>query len=212
MRTTGPAPFDVAGEMPELAPYARTAVRLHPRRGEPAAGQSSMGGPLLWPVDEAWPACDGPGAYDHFDGSPGEDGVPLVPVLQLLAEDVPELPFPEATGWPYEDELGVVPGTKVGGYPGWTQGPEWPECRCGRTRDHLLTVASWEFSRGDDRRWIPLEDRPAMAGWGFDAPDDHPWRAVQNPAGLMLGDAGGISLFECRACPERPFGYRFDCS
>jgi hypothetical protein len=62
------------------------------------------------------------------------------------------------------------------------------------------------------RRWIPLQDRPAMAGWGFDAPDDHPWRAIQNPAGLMLGDVGSIYLFICPSCPDRPFDYRFDCS
>jgi hypothetical protein len=36
---------------------------------------------------------------------------------------------------------------------------------------------------------------------------DHP-----KPAGLMLGDAGGIYLFACTACPDRPFDYRFDCS
>ncbi|XVV16772.1 hypothetical protein ACQP2X_21065 [Actinoplanes sp. CA-131856] len=56
--------------------------------------------------------------------------------------------------------------------------------------EHLLTVASWEFSRGDE----------------------HPGRRVQNPAGLMLGDVGGIYLFTCPVCPGRPFAYRFDCS
>jgi hypothetical protein len=78
--------------------------------------------------------------------------------------------------------------------------------------EHLLTIASWEFSRGDERRWIPVEDRPAMADWGWDAADDHPWRVLQNPTGLMLGDAGGIYLFVCTRCPTRPFDYRFDCS
>jgi hypothetical protein len=57
---------------------------------------------------------------------------------------------------------------------------------------HLLTVASWEFSRGDEKRWILVQDRAAMVGWGFDSPAEHPWRTIQNPAGLMLGDAGGI--------------------
>jgi hypothetical protein len=116
------------------------------------------------------------------------------------------------TGWQYEYDLAVASGTKVGGYPGWTQPPNWPVCECGVQMDHLLTVASWEFSRGDEKRWIPLEDRPAMAGWGFDSADDHPWRLIQNPAGLMLGDAGGIYVFVCVSCPDRPFDYRFDCS
>ncbi|MEN3610693.1 hypothetical protein AAH979_14195 [Plantactinospora sp. ZYX-F-223] len=118
----------------------------------------------------------------------------------------------EQTGWQYEYDLSEASGTKVGGYPGWTQSPDWPVCGCGTGMTHLLTIASWEFSRGDEKRWIPVEDRPAMAGWSFDGDDDHPWRAVQNPAGIMLGDVGGIYLFVCPSCPERPFDYRFDCA
>jgi hypothetical protein len=77
---------------------------------------------------------------------------------------------------------------------------------------HLLTIASWEFSRGDDKRWLALEDRPAMDGWGFDSPDDHPWWSMRNPSGIMLGDAGGMFLFECLSCEDRPFTFGFDCS
>ena len=240
-----------------------------------------------------------PKGGDHLDSLPAEAEVPLVPVLQLFADDVPELPFPagtdvlqvlwcpfdhepwssprpqirwrrradiaacrpgmpapdseteaeripnpclldpervveyptydlpeavraqirdtirqveQDTGWQYDTDLAVASGTKVGGYPGWTQPPDWPGCPCGATMQHLLTVASWEFSRGDEKRWIPVQDRPAMAGWGFNSPGDHPWRTIQNPAGLMLGDAGGIYLFICSDCPDRPFEYRFDCS
>jgi hypothetical protein len=127
VHTTPPPPFDVAAALPPVAPYARTTVRLHPRPGAPTAAQSSMGGPLLWPAEEPWPACDGPAGAEHLDG----------------AEVVP---------------------------------------------------------------------RPAMAGWGFDTAADHPWRRLQNPAGIILGDAGGIYLFVCLACPGRPYEYRFDCS
>jgi hypothetical protein len=279
-----------------VIPFARTTVRLHPRKGSPDAGQSSVGGPLLWPADEPWPTCGQADLDDH----PDEDaGVPLVPVLQLRFEDIPELPFPEGTdilqvlwcpfdhdpwsaprpqlywrrradigarreampdthedadpayipdqcvvdpervteypahdlprdvwsqigetveqieadtGWQYDTDLAVASGTKTGGYPGWTQSPDWPVCDCGTRMEHLLTVASWEFSRGDEKRWIPLQDRAAMAGWGFNSSDDHPWRAIQNPAGLMLGDVGGIYIFVCLICRHRPFDYRFDCS
>ncbi|GAB3942107.1 hypothetical protein GCM10027614_28600 [Micromonospora vulcania] len=284
---------------PAVAPYALTTVRLHPRPGSPTVEQSSVGGPLLWPLDEPWPTCDGPEPYDHLDSSPGEAAAPLVPVVQLLAEDVPEVPFPEGadvlqvlwcpfdhdpssaprpelrwrsragigarrlampvpdeesdpryvpdpcvldpervieypthdlpqavwsqidaavgqveqdTGWSYEADLAVASGIKVGGYPGWTQSPQWPVCGCGTSMRHLLTIASWEFSGGDEKRWVALEDRPAMVGWGYDSSDDHPWRTLQNPAGLMLGDAGGIYLFVCTTCPNRPFDHRFDCS
>ncbi|MFG2331223.1 hypothetical protein ACGFMM_16540 [Streptomyces sp. NPDC048604] len=55
-------PLDITVPFPELSAYARTGTRLHPRPGAPAA-DSSVGGPLLWPADEAWPVCEqhGPG-------------------------------------------------------------------------------------------------------------------------------------------------------
>ncbi|MCX5077911.1 hypothetical protein ACWGCI_17265 [Streptomyces sp. NPDC054949] len=59
VRTTPPRPVDVAAVFPELAPLARSAIRLHPRAGLPSAFESSVGGPLLWPADEPWPHCDG---------------------------------------------------------------------------------------------------------------------------------------------------------
>jgi hypothetical protein len=62
-RTTPPRPYDLLALFPELAAYGKPAVRLHPRRGEPTADESSIGGPLLWPADEPWPAC----GLDHED-------------------------------------------------------------------------------------------------------------------------------------------------
>jgi hypothetical protein len=59
-RTTPPRPADVAEVLPQLAPLARTATRLHPRPGSPTACDGSAGGPLLWPAGEPWPHCDGP--------------------------------------------------------------------------------------------------------------------------------------------------------
>ncbi|MET9481731.1 hypothetical protein [Streptomyces sp. NPDC006638] len=46
-RSTPPRPVDIEAHFPELAPLARTAVRLHPRAGAPATTDSSIGGPLL---------------------------------------------------------------------------------------------------------------------------------------------------------------------
>lgn len=59
-RTTPPRPVDIAAVFPELAPLARTTTRLHPRQGTPTPQDSSIGGPLLWPIDEPWPYCEGP--------------------------------------------------------------------------------------------------------------------------------------------------------
>ncbi|UNO38814.1 DUF1963 domain-containing protein [Streptomyces sp. MST-110588] len=93
-RTTPPRPVDVEAVFPEVVPFRREAVRLHPRAGDPGVGDSSVGGPLLWPRDEPWPYCDDVHPRTAF--APARPGAqPMVPVLQLYADDVPELPFPE---------------------------------------------------------------------------------------------------------------------
>jgi hypothetical protein len=58
--TTPPRSLDVTALIPQLAPLARKATRLHPRPGSPSLHDSSVGGPLLWPADEPWPHCEGP--------------------------------------------------------------------------------------------------------------------------------------------------------
>jgi len=90
--TTPAPPIDAAVEFPELARYARTTTRLHPRRGEPSVHDSSLGGPLLWPAREPWPIQPG-SHFGPFDDTP----VPAVPLLQLYRRDVAQLPFPEGT-------------------------------------------------------------------------------------------------------------------
>ncbi|MFI6479508.1 DUF1963 domain-containing protein [Nonomuraea sp. NPDC050663] len=92
--TTPSPPLAIEAVFPELAGLARTTVRLHPRRGHPTALDSSIGGPLLWPSDEAWPECPVPETHDPSEGT---DPLPLVPAAQLYARDVPELPFPDGT-------------------------------------------------------------------------------------------------------------------
>src|SRR5262249_20164871 len=78
--TTPPPNVDVEA-IPDLAQLRKTTVRLHPRFGdEPALDQTKMGGSFLWPKDEPWPRCP-----DHE--------VPYVTVLQLRAEQFPEIAF-----------------------------------------------------------------------------------------------------------------------
>jgi hypothetical protein len=140
-RTTPPRPLDVVSLFPELAALARTATRLHPRPGEPTVRDSSVGGPLLWPVGEAWPTCadehrpqvlttledvrtrrriiaaawqrprpprtnlltpDEKVVVDRIDAGydpallPAEP-LPLIPLAQFYARDVPDLPCPDGT-------------------------------------------------------------------------------------------------------------------
>lgn len=81
-RTTAPPVVDVAELFPELAGRSTTTVRLHPRYGEePPPQASKMGGTFLWPAKELWPICP-------------THGIPFVGVLQLRADDFPEMPFP----------------------------------------------------------------------------------------------------------------------
>ncbi|NUS82385.1 MAG: DUF1963 domain-containing protein [Streptomyces sp.] len=295
-RTTPPRPVDVEALFPEIVPFRREATRLHPRRGEPGFRDSSVGGPLLWPSAEPWPHC----ADDHPVtrlSNPSEDPVPLVPVLQLYAADVPDLPFPpgtdllqllwcpydheryyapwpelswrasgevddvladpprpadaphtylpqpcvvhpervveyprwdlpeelsqdlkerfdrlkEQSGWSYWYALSVAPGVKAGGYPNWSQEPDWPDCAdCGRRMDHLLTVDSAEFDGGSAKTWLPVEDRPPV-GEIRDLPYEQR-KAVQRAPGLMIGDMGGVYVFICPRCPKMPYDHRSDSS
>lgn len=91
--TTDASSVDLARSLPEIAPYARTTVRLHPRRGEPGVRDSHIGGPLLWPGDEPWPYCD---EHKDINGRP-LGPYPLVAVAQLTAADFPEIAFPAET-------------------------------------------------------------------------------------------------------------------
>lgn len=61
---TKPPSLDITAVFPELRDLAVTAIRLHPRNGQPGTQDSSLGGPLLWPADEPWPTCEEPHSLD----------------------------------------------------------------------------------------------------------------------------------------------------
>ncbi|WP_432173563.1 DUF1963 domain-containing protein [Streptomyces sp. Tue6028] len=256
---------DLLTLIPEYAGLVRNTTLLNPEPGDPGVRESSLGGPVLWPADEPWPYC---AEEDHWTfGSdwrnrteivPG--AVPMVPILQLFARDVPGLEFPEGKDllqlvwcaliheqddglvvpklyWRNEAEVvagGLLPeipaagegefdpdnmpvpstlspataedypsrgdlpkaisdtweprlrlpsggsmwppdsnviGTKVGGWPAWTQPADWPDCASGHRMEHLLTIT------GD----------------------------------IQLGDCGGVYFFHCAQCPDHPWDWRFDC-
>jgi uncharacterized protein YwqG len=109
MRTTPPPPYNVEELFPELKGQAKTTVRLHPRRGlETGISESKMGGLFLWPADEPWPVCTELEASLKFKGlllpndsarfidkDDPEHNDAFIGVLQLRAEDFPEMIFPE---------------------------------------------------------------------------------------------------------------------
>ncbi|WP_234314452.1 MULTISPECIES: hypothetical protein [unclassified Streptomyces] len=299
-RPLAPIPFDVESVFPELAGTARRVTLLYPRAGRPGSGDSSIGGPLLWPAGEAWPMCAEPDHYKPLSAPVGPEPVAMVPVVQLYARDVPDLVFPAGTdllqilwcplvheddqyaanprlhwrntaltatdaadgqpprphtaeedylprpctvsptpaveypNWDLPDGLGEQLGerfealqeergfdyfevattqqSKVGGYPSWTQPPEWPDCvGCGTRMEHLLSVTATEACVG---RWLPLDERNP----GQDQATTPSWRAEADPAALDtfghdmdLGDLGGMYFFVCRNCPDTPYTHRYDC-
>ncbi|MFF0410558.1 DUF1963 domain-containing protein [Kitasatospora sp. NPDC004745] len=130
----------------------------------------------------------------------------LSPALQVRME---ELEARTGLWWGYH--LAEAPGIKLGGYPSWTQDPCWPDCpSCGQAMDHLLTVSSGEYDGESYRTWLPLEDRDSETG--EEREDATGGRGAHRAARLMIGDAGGVYVFECRACPDRPVAHHWDCS
>ncbi|WP_197288556.1 DUF1963 domain-containing protein [Nocardia sp. NRRL S-836] len=87
--------------MSTKAEWARPAVLLNPLAGDPTDADSHIGGPVLWPIDEPWPWCDGTAHDRRSPGVPGADiagvGMPFVGAVQLYRRDFPELPFPDGT-------------------------------------------------------------------------------------------------------------------
>ncbi|WEB45464.1 hypothetical protein MOV08_43410 [Streptomyces yunnanensis] len=96
-RPLAPIPFEVEAVFPELTGTAREVTLLYPRAGQPGPGDSSLGGPLLWPADEPWPMCAAPDHYKPLSAPVGPEPVAMVPVVQLYARDVPGLVFPAGT-------------------------------------------------------------------------------------------------------------------
>lgn len=75
--TTPPRPVNLLDLFPEVKPLQRVTLRLHPGYSdEPPPDATKLGGRFLWPADEPWPVCE------VFK-------IPLVPVLQLTADDAP---------------------------------------------------------------------------------------------------------------------------
>jgi hypothetical protein len=118
--------------------------------------------------------------------------------------------------WEYERQLSVAPGTKIGGYLEWIQFPWIPACQCGRTMEHLLTIATVEWDGIVDRRWTPKEEQEILAAFpGTRDEWDEGHKAIKAalwiPTGLNLGDAGHMQLFVCRHCGDWPIVPSIEC-
>jgi hypothetical protein len=101
----------------------------------------------------------------------------------------------------YQTHCSCAPGTKLGGHPSWVQYPEWPISDRGLAMDHLLTVSSCEWDRGDCSRWKPVQDGSPDTGTGPFKDSD-----------LKFGDVGNIYLFVSRRESGWPAKAAFQCS
>ncbi|MFE2303240.1 hypothetical protein ACFXAW_34165 [Streptomyces sp. NPDC059445] len=241
-RTTPPRPLDVTAPFPELAPLARSAVRLHPRPGAPTVADSSIGGPLLWPADEPWPTCADHDAPTHYGLAPGDvrlgrriladawtrpgaegadlltpeereivdraasetdipqDGpVPLIPVAQLYAADIPSLPRPAGT-----DLLQVL----------------W--CPFDHDEDYLPAAALYWRASADITDPLPAPPEPSVIGTDDYLPEPcllHPETVTEYPAPHELPEelADRIHGWEAEQNPDDEDGievvdYQYDLS
>ncbi|MFK0181145.1 hypothetical protein ACIQVR_34870 [Streptomyces xanthochromogenes] len=110
----------------------------------------------------------------------------------------------ETVGISYFDAF-TTQQSKVGGYPGWTQKPDWPDCACGIPMEHLLTISASE-SCG---RRLPVEERTRPgSGWEVRAHGEH---EEDDSHGMAMSDCGGVYVFLCRSCPRWPSVHRYDC-
>ena len=248
VRTTPPKPVDDATLFPELVPYARTAIRLHPRPRSPGPHDSSVGGPLLWPADEPWPTCPGSehGAYSPDDGSHSTtvETVPLISIVQVHRRTCHSSAFPEGTNLlqalccPFLiDEcpsptprvfwrnaaaitslLEQVP-AQVIEYPSWDMPRDIREALRPRL-DAMKAETGWLYNYhlaeapgtklGGYPSWKQEPCWPPCETCGAEM--DHLRHAIKNVAGIMIGDAGGIYIFQCPTSPNRPVCYHGDCS
>ncbi|WP_406275674.1 hypothetical protein OHT93_30430 [Streptomyces sp. NBC_00191] len=98
-------------------------------------------------------------------------------VTEYPGWDLPQGPFEtlrarfdrlrDETGSLYQYHLADAPGIKLGGYPGWTQEPCWPDCDgCGQRMEHLLSCAQeqsnqWPMGRSGHDRHSKMYTPPA---------------------------------------------------
>jgi hypothetical protein len=218
-RTTPARAVDVEALFPELAAYRRQATRLHPRRGKPGIHDSSVGGPLLWPADEPWPHCSQ--AHPNLGFEPPPPGpVPLVPVLQLYASDVLDLPFPSRTNllqllWcPYDHEPHYVPrpelrwraadsnGPLLADPPRPTGAPEsYMPAPCVLHPERIVEYPQWDLPQQLNEtlgeRFERLEDE---TGWSY-------WYDLSIAPGIKIGGYPGWTQEpdwpDCDGCGKR---------
>ena len=105
----------------------------------------------------------------------------FVVIENKFGEDLAEL---------FMSKYSAIQRSKFGGYPSYTQSPNYPVCTCGKTKEFFFQLSS--------------ED-PEDGGEQLPAPDK--W----NAHGLMIGDVGNIYYYVCKSCGPNTIESNWDC-
>ena len=87
-------PFDLDDLIPELAALGRRTTLLLPKSGF-RSRIVLLAAPCSGRLTSLWPSCGQPGHWAWPNEKSPAGTIPMVPVMQLFARDVPELQFPE---------------------------------------------------------------------------------------------------------------------
>ena len=132
------------------------------------------------------PVTDYPHAFDLADYYPEIwEKITKSDQLRELALQHPEFNVKSAVDL-YQYLLGASSGTKLGGYPNWSQSPEYLLCDHGHQMEFLAQIDSAEFDGGTWGRWLTIEEKEVWEA------DYRTRNKVQRAAGLMLGDMGAL--------------------
>ena len=117
--------------------------------------------------------------FPNFDDFEGND---FVNIEEQFGNDLTEL---------FMEKYSAIPNSKLGGYPSFTQSPEYPTCGCGKTKEFLFQLSSEDPEDG-------VEKPPPPDKW--------------SPHGIMIGDVGNIYFYVCRSCGQQTIESYWDCS
>lgn len=113
--------------------------------------------------------------YDDFNGND------FTIIEEKFGEDVSEK---------FMEEYCAIQRTKIGGYPSYTQSPEYPVCSCGKTKEFIFQLSSEDMEDG-------VENPPPADMW--------------SPHGIMIGDVGNIYFYVCKSCGKETIESNWDC-
>jgi uncharacterized protein YwqG len=116
--------------------------------------------------------------FPNFDDFEGND---FVNIEEQFGNDLTEL---------FMDKYSAISNSKLGGYPSFTQSPEYPTCSCGKTKEFFFQLSSEDPEDG--------VEKPSPNNW--------------SPHGIMIGDVGNIYFYVCRSCGQKTIESYWDCS